>query len=447
VGVHLFLAAASRMLPRTIAVDPTPRWEAVRRSAGCKQRWWERQLARSGFTWRGAAEPSACGWIERTAGGIVSESDPRVRRYLTAVAGGHRLDVDEGLRRAMAGREKGPGRGRVLVALLALEVAAAGIGLAVWALLPHKAPPRPANRPTVAVAPTGEIAFTVDSPDGSDFDIWVMNADGTNAHGLAIGPERDSEPAWSPDGTQIALVRSPPIPPSHVISGGGEAIFVVNANGTGLRRLTQPPHDAVDDEPAWSPDGSAIVFRSNRGGNFNIWLMDADGMDLRRITDGSYDAEPTWSPDGSQIAFVRYSGDVVTGSLDVWVVNSDGTGQPRRLTSSDVDGVGLKWSPDGSRLLFTNCEYGHGCDVWVMNSDGSDQHAVTHFEVIGAEAVWSPDGEWIAFDITRFKRPGEQGESSDQSSIYVMRADGSEVTHLTGSWFGQAHLGSWAPGT
>ena len=103
----------------------------------------------------------------------------------------------------------------------------------------------------------------------------------------------DQSPAWSPDGTRIAF---------HSYRDGDWDIFLMNADGSNQRRLTN--HRASDTFPAWSPDGTQIAFHSQRTGNWDIFLMNADGSNRRRLTDNSAsDEDPAWSPDGTQIAF------------------------------------------------------------------------------------------------------------------------------------------------
>ncbi len=161
----------------------------------------------------------------------------------------------------------------------------------------------------------GQIAFRRTLRDRSE--IFVMNADGSDAHRLVQGKGYDVGPAWSPDGTKIAFVGGP----------ADEAyIDVVNADGTALSRLTTSGADAA---PAWSPDGAQIVFHSWREEEEgDIWIMNADGSGQRKLfgTPAS-DYGPTFSPDGSRILFDSE----VTGEYQVYTVSRAGTGA-KRLT-------------------------------------------------------------------------------------------------------------------
>ena len=132
---------------------------------------------------------------------------------------------------------------------------------------------------------------------------------------LVTGPA--SDPAWSPDGQKLAFVR--------LNAGLGEPIYVVKADGSGLRNLTPKPVGAYAD-PAWSPDGRKLAFVSDRDGNSEVYVMNANGSGQRNLTrNPAYDADPAWSPDGRKIAFVSNR----DGNYGVYVMNADGSGQRR----------------------------------------------------------------------------------------------------------------------
>src|SRR5438477_2245109 len=155
----------------------------------------------------------------------------------------------------------------------------------------------------------GKIAFVRLSATGSGLrQILTVNPDGTGETPVTDSNAFDFAPAWSPDGKKVAFAstRGDPLPGTcfAVRHECNIDIFVANADGTGLTRLTDDP--ALDQDPAWSPDGSKIVWASAQGGQFSrdlkLWVMNADGSGKTQLTQGSGQA-PNWSPAGSKVAF------------------------------------------------------------------------------------------------------------------------------------------------
>jgi Tol biopolymer transport system component len=131
------------------------------------------------------------------------------------------------------------------------------------------------------------LVFALDlSYDDSNFEIYRVDADGSNLVQLTSHEEHDREPAWSPDGTKIAFESR---------RDGNWELFTMNADGSNIQNISNSPDR--EHHPAWSPDGARIAFQSDRDGNWEIYVMNADGTDVQRLTDNDVkDEGPEWRP-------------------------------------------------------------------------------------------------------------------------------------------------------
>jgi Tol biopolymer transport system component len=248
----------------------------------------------------------------------------------------------------------------------------------------------------------GKIAFTM--YDGNDFEIFVMNPDGSDRTPLTDNDYDDSSPAWSADGMKIVFLSD---------RDGDIEIFVMNADGTNQIQLTF--NDEYDYDPAWSPDGAKIVFRRS-GALPGIYVMNSDGSGETRITTSSDDETPVWSPDGSKIAFSRWD----TNDWDIWVMNPDGSGQDQITPEGDdANDQEPDWSPDSSRIVFRRWGGVESSGLFVINADGTGLTRLTSNS--DNMPAWSPDGTKIVFD--------KGGEGS--ATLYLMNSDGTGQTQLT----------------
>ena len=171
-------------------------------------------------------------------------------------------------------------------------------------------------------------------------------------------------PAWSPNGNQIAFTK---------LSGPDNAhfeIYVMDTNGDNLNLLTSRPYS--DHSPSWSPEGKQIAFHSTRNKNTDIYIMDADGQNLRRLTNHpDVDRDPAWSPDGRQISFVSYA--KPNRRDDIYIIGVNGQNR-RNLTNHPADDRRPAWSPDGRQIVFDSNRDGQGRvnhhGVYVMDANG-----------------------------------------------------------------------------
>jgi TolB protein len=234
-----------------------------------------------------------------------------------------------------------------------------------------------------AWSPDGRV-IAFDSDRTGVVQLFTMRPDGTRVSQLTHDPVLWSvNPAWSPDGRKLAFVREPAEAP------GGD-IYVMNADGSGLRALT---HDAGHNRsPAWSPDGTRIAFDSDRTGpgTSAVYQMHPDGSGVRRLTSLALDAfGADYAPDGRHVAF---SSNLDVPDSAIYVIRPDGS-HLRQLTSPPPGGGGdadVSYSPDGRRLVFVSDRREGDADLWVMDADGTDLVDITPDP--GAQFVpdWGP---------------------------------------------------------
>jgi Tol biopolymer transport system component len=178
-----------------------------------------------------------------------------------------------------------------------------------------------------AWSPDGtKIAFASTRGAGGGWNIWVMNADGSNVH--VLPGDLTQHPAWSPDGTQIAG------------DAGGAAVYVVNVDGTNERRLATAPQFYSDESPDWSPDGRTLVFSQGSGASSALHTVSADGTGEQQLTNGaSADYDPSFAPDGTKIVFRRRT---QLGTYQLYTVGAAG-GAATQLTSSPRNDLEPSW--------------------------------------------------------------------------------------------------------
>jgi len=220
----------------------------------------------------------------------------------------------------------------------------------------------------------GTLAYSSDS--GGNDDLYLLRLPDGAPVRLTDGPEKEFDPALSPDGTRIAYRRNP--------RTGSDAadIWVMNVDGTGKRNLTNAP-ERSNWAPAWTP-GGRIAWSSMTGttGELELWTMAADGSDARRVGEGWCEyAAP--SPDGRSFVCAANVG----GRYDLVIVDST-TGDRRPLTTTSQTEFGPSWSPDGAWIAFSR-DLGEHWELLRVRPDGTDEQAVA---TEGVFPTWDPDG-------------------------------------------------------
>jgi Tol biopolymer transport system component len=278
--------------------------------------------------------------------------------------------------------------------------------------------------------------------------VFTIKANGTDEHQVTFPPPGyvDQNPDVSPDGRRITFERN------SMTSCCTQEVYVVDVDGANLTKLT--PSNTPDEDclfntgcagaPAWSPDGTKIAFGRQIGPIVDdlayeaaIYVMRADGTHLRQITQQVHpatgeDTNPQWSPDGRSLVFQRNNvrGAQPEGGIALWTVNLR-TGHEQRITPFDLRaGDTPDWSPDGQRILFHSNNDGDpdvSANLYTVRADGTDLRQLT-FEEGGVRNVlgssYSPDGKRIVFG----RRPATGGTNAD---IFIIKVDGTHERALT----------------
>jgi TolB protein len=298
-------------------------------------------------------------------------------------------------------------------------------------------------------AKNGRIVFQRLDPRLGKLRLYTVAADGSGLRALTTprgDDDGDSEADWSPDGGKIVFRRfvNRGLPDERV------DLFVVAADGRALRNLTRATCTGLclaNEEPAWSPDGKRIAFSrtigplpSNGGPApiVGIFLMNADGTHVRQLSQrkpnsGTEDHAPSWSPDSKRVAFMRANNTAKPqGASAVWVMSADGThaGVLRNISHRWPGGGAPAWSPDGTRILYsTSCWFGDcgqprtGAQLFTIRPDGTGFRQLTHLSGNVGAARWSPDGKKIVFARNARVRLA--------ADVYTANANGAGLRRLT----------------
>ena len=294
-------------------------------------------------------------------------------------------------------------RRKILVGAGVLAVVAA---IAIVAILAPGPTPPPVPPPT-PVSLQNKVVFVHDG------DIMWVDPDSGDRGVVRRGDAHNFAPSISPDGTELVFAA--------FVDGSTDddqlEVFRVRAGDSEPDNLTEEP--GADGAPSWSPLGDSILFESKRDGDYDIYVMDADGQNQTPLTKNDADDRlPEWSPDGQQIAFESDR----DGDNDIWIMDANGD-NPEPLTSKDTDDGAPVWSPDGEEILYRSGAGGEGGhQAWVIGIDGSGDEPLTDEPFDVRSPAWSPDGEQIVFASER---------KNGYYDLFIMEVDGGGRRLLT----------------
>jgi TolB protein len=254
---------------------------------------------------------------------------------------------------------------------------------------------------------------------------------------LALAAPQPAEAAYPGKNGKIAFLSN----------RSGSNIFTISPNGGAVTKITSS--NGVSD-PAYSPNGTKIAFKSGSRTNYEISVMKADGSGVRQLTDTPVvESNPTWSPNGTKIAFVA-SAFEVDGSHDpeIWVMNADGSGR-KLLTSNSFPDTQPSWSPRGNKIAFVSARTGDtNRNIYVMDSDPATREAAVSLTPNTTDPAyqghddypdWSPDGTKIAYVHTY------ESDGDGVPNIWVMDPNGANKTNVSDNKSTSADMPAWSP--
>jgi TolB protein len=281
-------------------------------------------------------------------------------------------------------------------------------------------PPLVVSRLLPSIAYMARQTQQGDQEEALPWQIHVMNIDGSNATSVSDLVANDTTPVWSPDGSKLVFVSQ---------RDGNRELYVMDVSGHNLLNLTN--HPANDWTPTWSPDGTKIVFSSDRTRAWELYAIDADGNNLQQLTnDQAGNISPVWSPDGQYIAFSSKR----DGNWEIYRMRIDGS-DLRRLTNNDSNDLAPVWSYSGDLIAYeTNVE--GNVEIYVMTSAGGNPRNISRLPYANDHGpVWSPDDKRLVFYSNR----------EGNWDLFSVELDGSDAVNLTNTPDIDEQTPAWRP--
>lgn len=283
---------------------------------------------------------------------------------------------------------------------------------------------------------TLEAKIVFHSKRFGDYDIYTIDSDGSNWKWLTVSHAKNAYPVWSPNGQQVAFQST---------RERDSDVYVIDADGKNLRNLTRS-NSTRDGYPSWSPDGAQIVFESTQNSDqnevLNLFVMDANGSDVRQITHINYASRPKWSmADGAWILFEGYFHKEQM-MREIYVVRSDGAGLKQVSQPSNMQKTFASWSPNGDQILYTETSPFKINNLFPMIAtlDAAGQKVIQSERIpiplkVFQTVVFSADGNSILFS----------GKKKNEWNIYRFHLHNRKLIQLTHSRFKDAAPHEWNP--
>ena len=267
-----------------------------------------------------------------------------------------------------------------------------------------------------------------------NYEIYMMDSDGTNQTRLGFDYGPNSMPVWSPNGRQIAF---------ESYREGNREVYVIDADGKKQRNLTRQP--ALDAFPSWSPDGSQIVFASarndGRSGDLNLFVMDSDGGNVRQLTNMEHASRPQWSALDGWILFEGY---VNKAQLmqEIYVIHPDGVGLKQISQPTNRHKIFASWSPNGEQILYTETTTFNVDNMFptIATLDPAGQKVISSELIpiplkVFQPVAFSADGKSILFS----------GKKQKRWNIYRLHLHNRKLIRLTNTPFKDVGPNEWNP--